>query len=90
MLDTAKNRAKKKNIEFSLTREDIIIPPICPVLGTEFIRKTVYTMSLDRIDSSLGYIKGNVQVISMKANAMKNNATPAELKTFADWIYAQY
>lgn len=36
--------------------------------------------SLDRIDSNLGYIKGNVRWISARANALKSNATNRELK----------
>ena len=84
----ARYRAKKKGIPFDITLEDITIPTHCPYLGMEI----TYTRgqgavssnpSLDRIDSSKGYTKGNVQVISTKANTMKNNATEEQLITFA-------
>jgi hypothetical protein len=39
--------------------------------------------SLDRIDSSKDYIKGNVWVISARANRIKNNSTPDELVKIA-------
>ena len=42
--------------------------------------------SLDRIIPELGYVPGNVQVISHQANTMKSNATLKELKAFAAWV----
>jgi len=47
---------------------------------------TEYAPSLDRIDSRKGYTKDNIQVISNKANILKNDATLSELKMFAKWI----
>ena len=42
--------------------------------------------TVDRIDSSLGYVKGNVWVVSYRANAIKRDATPEELRRIADAI----
>jgi len=79
--------AKIKNIEFNLQPEDIIVPNECPYLKVPFIIGTKesyqYTHSLDRIDNDKGYIKGNVEVITKKANSMKNNASTEELISFA-------
>lgn len=46
--------------------------------------------SLDRILPEKGYVAGNVQVISHKANSMKYSASKEELKLFADWVYTTY
>lgn len=83
---TAKHRANKFGVEHTISVSDITIPEVCPALGTPFVSLTPYAASLDRIDSSKGYIPGNVQVISKKANAMKNDATKEELVEFAKWI----
>jgi hypothetical protein len=48
------------------------------------------TSSLDRIDSTKGYVKGNIQVLSHKANTMKNSASPKQLLRFANWIIYIY
>jgi hypothetical protein len=82
----AKRRAKVKGLEFNIEVEDIRIPKVCPILEVPLIVGTKnnyeYTPSLDRIDNSRGYIKGNIQVISKKANSMKNSATFQELTNF--------
>jgi hypothetical protein len=76
----AKARAKKKEREFNLELSDITIPERCPVLGALLQYNSDYAPSIDRIDSSKGYIKGNIRVISKRANVLKNNATIEELK----------
>src|SRR5262245_23786745 len=64
-------RALKEGIEINITVEDITIPECCPVFGTPLkftprIR-TADTPSVDRIDSTRGYIKGNIIVVSWRA-----------------------
>jgi hypothetical protein len=84
--NSAKSRAKNKNIEFNIKIDDIKIPKYCPVFGVEMIPKTNYAPSLDRIDSSKGYVIGNISVISLRANMLKNNATLNELKMIVKWL----
>lgn len=92
---TARTRARNGNIPFEITIEDIIIPTHCKYLNVELttIRgngKIDTNASLDRIDSTKGYIPNNIEVISLLANRMKNSATIEQLKTFAkniDKIY---
>ncbi len=96
MLVAAKSRARKFQIDFSIDEDDIVIPATCPLLGIPLTlhspRGQSYreVASLDRIDNSKGYIKGNVQVISWKANSMKSNATAEELLYFARALLRQY
>jgi hypothetical protein len=81
------NRAKKNNIPFNLEYTDVVIPQKCPILeipifkGNE--RHVANSPSLDRLVPELGYVKGNVRVISYKANTMKSNASIEEIKMFA-------
>jgi hypothetical protein len=87
LLVWARSRAKKNGIFFDINHEDLTWPTHCPVLGIELIygarnAGTKYrdnSPSIDRIDPSIGYVKGNVMVISFRANAMKRNATAHEL-----------
>lgn len=82
----AKQRAEKYGYDFNIEETDIIIPKMCPLLEIpiEVGSKDDYenSPSLDRIDNNKGYIKGNVWVISKKANSMKNSATQKELDIF--------
>jgi len=91
MLRAAKSNAEKMGRDFNITIEDVVIPERCPYLGvllTKECRKenNRYNPSLDRIDSSKGYIKGNVQVISFKANRIKMDLSSEELVTLANNI----
>ena len=95
LLDRVKQGSRERGLEFNLELEDIIIPTFCPLLGirltfefTPETRDSYY--SIDRIDSTKGYVKGNVQVMSLKANTMKNSATHEELITFAMNVLEQY
>lgn len=88
LLAVAKCRAKRKGLEFDLEVSDIFIPKLCPYLGFALTSgwgdgNGPTAISLDRIDNKLGYVKGNVEVISKLANVMKNNATPEQLRAFA-------
>jgi len=85
MLAGAKTRTKEKSLPAcNLTCQDIVIPEVCPVLGlTLVVSKGVLSdtsPSLDRIVPALGYVKGNVRVISYRANRLKCDATIAELE----------
>lgn len=87
---SAKTRAKKKNIEFDLNIEDIVIPDYCPILGVkiEFVpySRSDSSPSLDRIDSSKGYTKDNIIIISWRANRIKNNGTWEEHLKIAEFV----
>jgi hypothetical protein len=92
----ARYRAKRKGIEFNLEVSDIVIPKLCPVLKIPLVKNSsqggprASSPSLDRIDNTKGYIKGNVQIISHKANTMKHCADNNELILFANWIKRTY
>jgi hypothetical protein len=89
-LQHAKRRAKLKNIPFNITISDLKIPEKCPILGMTLVVNESYakenSISLDRIVPELGYVKGNVAVISYKANTIKNNATIEELEKVLSWM----
>jgi hypothetical protein len=83
MIMRAKCRAKKKGIDFDIVAEDIVIPTHCPILNIPLIvggDSKSNSPSLDRIDVNKGYIKGNIRVISNKANACKSDLTLEEIK----------
>lgn len=90
MLYSARARAKKYGIPFDITIEDIPeIPDRCPLLGIPLViwrsrnEHRTNSPSLDKIDPRLGYVKGNLWIISTRANQIKNDATPDELMKVA-------
>jgi hypothetical protein len=84
LLTQAKQRSDKKGFEFNLTIEDIIIPTQCPILNILIIPNSgKNSPSVDRVDNTKGYVKGNVRIISSLANTMKSSATKEELLAFA-------
>ena len=85
----AKKRAKEKGLEFNIEISDIILQDTCPVLNIPMIRtgkRHDGSPSLDRIDNSKGYIKGNIAVISWRANALKKDATLEEMKLIIKYM----
>lgn len=89
-----KSNAKKRGIPFELSKGDIDWPTICPALKVELDYKTGnntrYSPSVDRITNSKGYTKDNVEVLSLRANAMKADASKEELIQFAKWVLLRY
>ena len=88
LLISSKSNAKKKGREHNLIKEDINIPEYCPYLDIKLTTEVSAsrdpsTASLDRIDSTKGYTKDNIQVISRLANMMKSCATEEQLLLFA-------
>jgi hypothetical protein len=88
MYARAKSRAKKNNLPFNIELDDIVIPERCPLLGIKIesteVRNSPNNPSLDKIIPEKGYIKGNVWVISNRANTLKNDATLQELQTLVE------
>jgi hypothetical protein len=90
MLCQSRKRAKSKGLEFDIDESDIKIPDLCPVLDIPIFKgkslQCPNSPSLDRIDSRLGYVKGNVVVISWKANNIKGDSTLAEIDSVIRWM----
>lgn len=90
---SARRRTKGKGVPFNLTIDYVesILTDCCPIFNTEFKwignKKTLDTSpTLDRIVPALGYVIGNVVVISNKANSIKSAYTAADIFTVASWL----
>lgn len=87
LLSWSRQRARKNDIEFSITEADIHIPVRCPLLGIDVrVNDQVIgpgSPTLDRKDPNRGYVPGNVQVISHLANRAKSNMSAGQMELFA-------
>ncbi len=87
LLIRARKRAKDKGLPFDLDYSDVLIPDRCPVLGITLgisdNHASDKSPELDRIDNTKGYVKGNVIVVSRRANRIKNDSTVDELALIA-------
>jgi hypothetical protein len=78
-------------LPFTLIKDDIHIPARCPVLDIPLSHgagkggKHHGSPTLDRLTPDLGYVPGNVLVVSELANAIKSDATPAQIRAVADF-----
>jgi len=97
MLRSARKRAKDRRVPFSITMEDLrAVWPVdgrCPILGVPLERKLgspgagKYSLTLDAFIPELGYVPGNICVISHQANAVKQDVTdPTILERVANWM----
>lgn len=94
LLNASKQRAVLKNREHTITLDDIKdLYPVdgkCPVFGfnlefnSQGFRET--SPSIDRIDSSKGYTRDNIQIISWKANRLKAYATVEDLELLVAFL----
>lgn len=90
LVKNAKVRADKFGLPFNITHDDISIPEFCPVLGIRLKKGTVgqceSAPSLDRIRPGLGYVKGNVAVISKRANTIKSYGSLEDHERIVAWM----
>jgi hypothetical protein len=94
LVEQARGRAKRDGLPCDITVELLEWPTHCPVLGVELDytqtppgerRIRTNSPTLDRRVNKLGYVRGNVFVISHRANRIKSDATAAELKAVAEY-----
>ncbi len=90
MFRKAKHHAKIFGLPFNISLKDIIIPDLCPVFNIKLVRNIKIpkdnSPSLDKIIPSLGYVLGNIQVISNRANRIKSDASIEELESIISYL----
>lgn len=86
LLERARSRARRGNHQFDLDRNDIFVPTICPAVAIPITvgeERAPGSPSLDRVDPELGYVRGNVRVVSDRANRLKGKRSLATLERLA-------
>ncbi len=90
MLRHARARARRLGLPIDIKVEDLVVPATCPVLGIPMEigvgSSHDGSPTIDRLIPSLGYVMGNVRVISYRANRIKNDATLDELRALVAYL----
>jgi hypothetical protein len=87
----AKSRARRQGLPFNIEVTDVVFPKVCPILGIPILsaqegKRSDNTPSVDKIIPSKGYVKGNVMVISWRANRLKSDASLEELEKLCEYL----
>ena len=84
-----KNKYKDYDVDLPYLKELWDLQHNCPYTGVELVlpkwkgvNNPLITASIDRIDSSKGYIKGNIQYISITSNLAKSNMSHQQMIEF--------
>jgi hypothetical protein len=92
-LSNTKSVCERDGIPFDITVDDLSPFPLsCPVLQIPINWMSTGgskndSPSIDRVIPEKGYTKGNVRLISQKANRLKQNASLTELQAIVRYIY---
>jgi len=91
-LSNTKSTCEREGVPFNISVDDLKPYPLtCPVLGTPIDwmltgASSNDSPSIDRMIPEKGYVKGNVRLISQKANRLKGNASVEELKAILKYM----
>lgn len=91
-----RSRARKSKIPFDITVQDIKdiwpLDNLCPIFKTPFHfshngKHNPQSPSVDKFIPELGYVKGNLTIMSLRANQLKGaEVSPEPLRLVADWL----
>lgn len=90
------SRCVKLGWVYDIEAEDLLpLPKTCPYLGLELDYRvgngrSLNSPSVDRIDNTKGYIKGNIEIVSSMANTMKSCASKEQLQQFAQSVLKKF
>jgi len=90
MWRSARKRARRDEVPCDIKPEDIVIPEVCPVLGILMVhgegKASFASPTLDRFLPELGYVKGNIEVISLRANSIKRHYSTETIGLVYKWM----
>jgi hypothetical protein len=95
--ESIKYNAERRDINFDITREDAYAQLLlqhnkCALTGLELVlykgceARSIGTASLDRIDSTKGYVSGNIQWVHKVINKMKQDLPQDQFVVFCSYV----